>query len=95
MKGKLGEKEREFDYDKRKNKAIARRFFKALAMNDQAILSEVLAHDFMMNDPSAPGSVDREIHAQGFNRLSGAFSELRISVEDQITEGDKVATHFT
>jgi steroid delta-isomerase-like uncharacterized protein len=77
------------------HKAIARRFIKAFETNDQVTIKEVLARDFMLHVPGAPGPVDRETHAQGISVFSEAFSELHVTIEDQIAEGDKVATRLT
>lgn len=76
-------------------KAITGRFFEAFATNDQAVLNEVLAHDFVIHVPGAPAPVDRDTHVHGIGMFSMAFSDIRVVVEDQIAERDRVATRLT
>jgi len=76
------------------NKAIVRRFYKALVANDLAALNEVLAPDFVAHSYGAPGPQSREVHLQGICTWNAAF-ETDFTIEDQIAEGDKVATHVT
>ena len=75
-------------------KAIARRFFKAFENNDQVTLYEVLARDLVIHVPGAPDPMDRETHVQGISKFNAAFSEIRVNIEDQIAESDKVASHL-
>jgi predicted ester cyclase len=77
------------------HKAIARRFFRAFATNDQATLVEVMASDFVIHVPGMPGPVDRETHLQGIGIFAAAFSEIDFAIENQIAEGDMVATRLT
>lgn len=74
------------------HKTLARRFLKAFGSNDQATLEEVLADDFVIHVPGMPGPVDRKTHVQGIGIFAMAFSEVDINIEDQIAEGDKVAS---
>lgn len=77
------------------NKAIVRRFYEALGANDQAALNELLSADLVAHMPGMPGPVSREIMLQGLGMISAAFSDSHYTVEDQIAEGDKVATRPT
>ena len=74
------------------NKAIVRRFFEAFEANDQAALNEVLAPDLVAYSHGAPGPQNRETHLQGVSMWNAAFNETRFTIEDQIAEGDKVAS---
>ena len=76
------------------NKAIARRFFEAFEANDQAAFNEVLAPDLVAHT-HAPGPVNRETMLQGVSMFNAAFSELHFTIEDLITEGDKVVARTT
>jgi predicted ester cyclase len=76
------------------NKAIVRRFYEALVANDLAALNEVLASDLVAYSYGAPGPQSREMHLQGISAWNVAF-ETDFTIEDQIAEGDKVATHVT
>lgn len=76
------------------NKAIVRRFIKAFETNDQATIKEVLAPDYMAHGAGAPGPLDRETVAQRISIFTAAISDLRVTIEDQIVEGDKIASRF-
>ncbi|MGH2544906.1 MAG: ester cyclase [Ardenticatenaceae bacterium] len=76
------------------NKAIARRFFKALGANDQAALNELLAPDFVAHK-ATPDPLNREALLQGINMMSAAFRDNHYTIEDQIAEGDRVVTRVT
>jgi steroid delta-isomerase-like uncharacterized protein len=77
------------------NKAVARRFFEALGANDQATLKELLAPDFVAHHSATPGPLSREALLQGISMISAAFSDNHYTIEDQIAEGDRVATRVT
>ena len=77
------------------NKLLARRCFKALADNDQTTLKELLAPDFLAHMPNMPGPLNREAFRQHLGMFAVAFSDGRMTVEDQIAEGDKVVTRAT
>ena len=77
------------------NKAIVRRLYEAFERNDQAALKEVLAPDLVAYSHGGPGPQDRETHLQGINMWHGAFSNNEFVIEEQIAEGDKVATRVT
>ena len=77
------------------NKAIVRRFFESLGGNDQAALNELLSADLVAHMPGMPGPLSRELMLQGASVFSAAFSDQHYTVEDQIADGDKVATRTT
>ena len=77
------------------NKAIVRRFFESLGGNDQATLYELLSSDLVAHMPGMPGPLSRELMLQGASMFSAAFSDQHYTVEDQIADGDKVATRTT
>jgi steroid delta-isomerase-like uncharacterized protein len=77
------------------SKAIARRFFEALGANDQAVLNELLAPDFVAHHAATPGPLNRAALLQGISMVSMAFSDNDYTIEDQIAEGDRVATRIT
>ena len=74
------------------NKTIVRRFFESLGANDQAALNELLSPDLVAHMPGMPGPLSRELMLQGASASSAAFSDQHYTVEDQVAEGDKVAT---
>ena len=77
------------------NKAIVRRFFEAFEANDEAAMKEVLAPDLVAYTHGAPGPQTREAMLQGISMWNAAFGETRFTIEEQIAEGDSVATRST
>ena len=77
------------------NKAIVRRFFEAFAADDEAALKEVLAPDLVAYSHGAPGPQSREVHLQGIRMWNAAFGDTQFAIEEQIAEGDRVATRVT
>lgn len=77
------------------NKAPARRFFEAFEANDQTALQEVLGSDLVAYSHGAPGPQSRESLLQGISMWNAAFSDQHFTIEDLITEGDKIATRTT
>jgi predicted ester cyclase len=77
------------------NKVIVRRFFEAFEANDQNALKEVLAPDLVAYSHGTPDPQNREVHLQGISMWNAAFSENHFEIEEQIAEGDKVATRTT
>lgn len=73
------------------NKAIVRRFYEAFSANDQTTLKEILAPDLVAYSHGTPEPMNRETHLQRINNWNLAF-ETRYKVEEQIAEGDLVAT---
>ncbi len=76
------------------NKAIVRRFFEAFGADDEAVLKEVLAPDLVAYSHGAPGPQNREVHLQNIRMWNAAF-ETHFTIEEQVAEGDKVATRVT
>ena len=76
------------------NKALARRFFEEVqSKGNTAIVDEIVAGDFVGYTP--PQDVHGPEGAKQFNMmLRGAFPDMQVMVEDQIAEGDKVATRW-
>lgn len=77
------------------NKAIVRRFFKAFETYDQAALKELLAPDLVAYLPGSPDPLSREAHLDVIRTWNRAFSDLRFTIENQIAEGEMVATRTT
>lgn len=78
-----------------KNKAIVRQFFEAFQTNDQVALKELLAPDLVAYLPGSPDPLNREAHLDVIRRWDTAFSDLHFTIENQIAEGDMVATRTT
>ena len=76
------------------NKAIAGRFLAAFGANDQATLKAVLAPDYAYHH-SPDTTFDRETRLHGIDMFNASFSDLHFEIEEQIAEGDMIATRFT
>ena len=75
-----------------RNKAVVCRFFEAFAANDAAALNEVLGPDLVAYSHGVPGVQSREVHVLGIRMWNAAFGDTLFTIEEQIAEGDKVAT---
>jgi steroid delta-isomerase-like uncharacterized protein len=76
------------------NKAIARRHVEASDRGDHAAAFAVVAPDAVWHGfPGMPATVDawKQAHAMFF----GAFPDMRITIDDELAEGDKVVTRWT
>ena len=77
------------------NKALVRRLIKEVEKGDLNEIDKVLAPDFVDHDLLPDQEPDRESYKRGLAKDRAAFSNLSITVEDQIAEGDKVVTRLT
>jgi steroid delta-isomerase-like uncharacterized protein len=77
------------------NKAIPRRFFKAMENNDQTTLKELLAPNFKAYHFGSTEPILREDLLQVLTMYEGAFSDQKYTIIDQVAEGDKVTTRTT
>ena len=79
------------------NKAIVRRFLEGIfAQGNPDVVDELAAPYFVVHDPSSEaGDVDAEGVIGSIAWSHNAFPDLRVTIEDQVAEGDKVATRWT
>ena len=82
-----------------RNKTTARRWFQDIITQGQPdVADEIFAANHIIHDPHAPpsgwpdGPEGLKMVASVFG---GGFDDWNIIIEDQIAEGDKVATHWT
>jgi serine phosphatase RsbU (regulator of sigma subunit)/predicted ester cyclase len=77
-------------------KALVRRFYEAHLKGDLDAMREMMAPDFADRSlsPGEEGS-NREAYIRGVAEDRAAISVLRITIDDQIAEGDKVVTRYT
>jgi serine phosphatase RsbU (regulator of sigma subunit)/predicted ester cyclase len=79
-----------------KNKALVRRFYDAHLKGGLDAMREMMAPDFadrsLFHGEEGP---DREAYIQGVAEDRAAISVHRITIDDQIAEGDKVVTRYT
>lgn len=86
-----------------KNKALVRRFIVAEKQGDIALLGRLMAPDFRLQMapdfrlhlPGGPEPMDGEATKQFFVMFHAAFPNSTRTIEDQIAEGDLVATRVT
>ena len=75
------------------NKAIVRRVYEQVwSKGNLDVVDELYAADFVLHDPAQPGIRGPEGYKQLVTGNRTAFPDLQITVEDQLAEGDKVAT---
>lgn len=81
------------------NKSTARRWFTdIIAQRKLAVADEIYAANHVINDPHAPpGGWPRgpEGLKMVVGVLGGGFPDMKVVVEDQIAEGDKVVTRWS
>ena len=77
-------------------KEIVLRKFEALSEGSLAALDEAIGDEIVSYDPSEPGPLrGRDAYRAAVETYLSAFSGLRARIEDQVAEGDKVATRWT
>jgi len=79
------------------NKAVARRAFEEhFNTGNFDLAQEIFAADYVNHDPSLPRSGSGpEAANQAVRLYREAFPDAQITVEDQVAEGDKVATRWS
>lgn len=77
------------------NKAVVRRFYEAFRAKDPAVLKEILAPDLQASPPGATSPQSREEHLLGISMSNAAFDDSYYTIEEQLAEGDLVATRVT
>jgi steroid delta-isomerase-like uncharacterized protein len=78
------------------NEAIARRGFDAFNTGDLSIVDEITAEDAVGHDPANP---EQGSGPEGFKAVvamyRSGFPDLRMDVEEQISDGDFVVSRWT
>lgn len=75
------------------NKAVVRRFLIETQNNKNlAVIDEVVAEDFIGHTANLRGSANLK---KVINDNLSAFPDLQVTIEDQISEGDTVASRYT
>jgi predicted ester cyclase len=77
------------------NKALVRRFAEAVASGNLETLDELLAPDYVDHSLFPGQEPGREGFMQSVAEDQAIFSNIRVSIEDQAAEGDKVITRLT
>jgi steroid delta-isomerase-like uncharacterized protein len=78
------------------NKAVVQRAVEAFNQGDQDAVDELFAANYVDHDPSRAGLPSGpEGVKQAWGAFRAAFPDLQGTIEDMITEGDKVAVRGT
>jgi steroid delta-isomerase-like uncharacterized protein len=79
------------------NKALARKVYNAFNSGDVDSLDGIISSDAVDHDPQNPfgGTHGPDGAKQVIAMYRAAFPDLKVKVEDQVAEGDLVATRWT
>jgi predicted ester cyclase len=78
------------------NKTIVRRLLEEPWKGDLRVVDELVDRKYVGYDPSIPEPLrGPEGFKENISTYRAAYSDARITVDDQIAEGDKVATRWT
>jgi predicted ester cyclase len=77
------------------NKAVARAVFDVWSTGEIQRLDELVAPDVVHHDPYDPHAAEGLVGMKRTIELNrNAFPDMRLTVEDQVAEGDKVVTRW-
>jgi steroid delta-isomerase-like uncharacterized protein len=78
------------------NKALARRWAEIFNQGNLDLVDEIYASNYLEHDPTNPEHVRGVEGAREFYSMyRSAFPDTQITIEDQLAEGDMVATRWT
>jgi len=77
------------------NKAVVRRAYEGFNDGNVDILDEVFAPDYVAHFPGTEPVEGREAAKQLVGAFMDAFPDLQFTIEDQLAEGDRVATRWS
>ena len=79
------------------NKAVSRRVAEEIFNGGNLDLAdELYASDYVLHDPSLPEDLTGPEGIKRYAAMTlGAFPDIRVAVEDQVAEGDKVVSRWT
>lgn len=78
------------------NKALARRFIEGFSTGDLSHVDDFIAPDFDLRGPGTPPVTGKgpDRYRQTIQAYRNAFRDIRITIDDEIAEGDKVAVSW-
>ena len=76
------------------NKAVVRRWIEAYNDRDTQAEADARAPGYVAHAPGLPGPLDSEAWTQFIASFTEAFPDLRLTVEDIVSEGDMVAARI-
>ena len=78
------------------NEAVVRRAFDEVAMGDMATVDEIIAPEYVRHDlAGGPDAAGPEGVKRLITGLRAAFPDLQTTVEDILSDGEKVVVRFT
>jgi steroid delta-isomerase-like uncharacterized protein len=79
------------------NKAIARRWAEEVwSEGNLGLIEELVLPDYIEHDPAVPEEVRGPEGVRRYiEEFRRAFPDMRLTVEDQVAEGDRVVTRWT
>jgi steroid delta-isomerase-like uncharacterized protein len=78
------------------NKTLVRRLIEEPWKGDMGVVDELIDHSYIGHDPSLPEPLRGPEGVKEFiSTYREAYSDARITVDEQIAEGDKVLTRWT
>ncbi len=77
------------------NKALVRSFLDAFVAGDVEYVGSLLAPEYVDHNPFPGTEGDAEGTKQLVTTMHNSFSDMGMTVEDQIAEGDKVVTRWS
>lgn len=77
------------------NKALGRRIVEVVNTGNLTVVDELLGSDYVDRNPFPDTTPDREGFKQGLNKFRAAFPDLRYTIEDEISVGDRLVHSLT
>jgi steroid delta-isomerase-like uncharacterized protein len=77
------------------NKAIVRRAYDGFSERNLGVLDDVFAETYKSHFPGQEPTVGREPLRAVLQSFLDGFPDLKFTIEDQLAEGDRVATRWT
>jgi steroid delta-isomerase-like uncharacterized protein len=77
----------------KENKAIVRRWNEAINTRDVKVLDELASSNYVLHTPG--GARGLEDLKRSMPTARSAFPDVRITIEDEVAEGDKVVVRYT
>lgn len=75
---------------------VRRKFDEFIPRWDLSLVDEIFGEDIVSHDPAEPAPLrGREAYRASAEVFGAAFPRLRIRIDDQIAEGDRVVTRWT
>ncbi|MES2397877.1 MAG: ester cyclase [Bacteroidota bacterium] len=77
------------------NKKIAREFWESFAKGDVQQVEKLWGSDYKLHFPGKINALSKEESKQVMKEYNTGFPDMKVSIEDQIAEGDLVVTRTT